>query len=121
MRKEKYQYVVFFDTTCTLPFKNVMNMMFHVLICLRVSATALVPLQGIYLCVCTTFWWSAATRINQTTPLLARLSPQLLARLEARQCLKDIEARLFPGDGGPENGEQPTASPPRCSNTLSLT
>ncbi|XP_033971328.1 DNA repair protein XRCC2 isoform X1 [Trematomus bernacchii] len=30
---------------------------------------------------------------------------QLFARLEARRCLKDIEKKLFPGDGGPENGE----------------
>uniref|UniRef100_I3KLB4 X-ray repair cross complementing 2 n=1 Tax=Oreochromis niloticus TaxID=8128 RepID=I3KLB4_ORENI len=31
-------------------------------------------------------------------------SPQLLARLEARRCLKDIEPRLFPEDGGPDQG-----------------
>lgn len=30
---------------------------------------------------------------------------QLFARLEARRCLKDIEKKLFPGDGGPEHGE----------------
>ncbi|XP_037549950.1 DNA repair protein XRCC2 [Nematolebias whitei] len=30
---------------------------------------------------------------------------QLFARLEARRCLKDIEPRLFPDDGGPEQGE----------------
>uniref|UniRef100_A0A8D3D1M8 X-ray repair cross complementing 2 n=1 Tax=Scophthalmus maximus TaxID=52904 RepID=A0A8D3D1M8_SCOMX len=30
---------------------------------------------------------------------------QLFARLEARRCLKDIEPRLFPGDGGPQHGE----------------
>ncbi|XP_071340328.1 DNA repair protein XRCC2 [Trachinotus anak] len=30
---------------------------------------------------------------------------QLFARLEARRCLKDIEPRLFPEDGGPDHGE----------------
>ncbi|XP_041670194.1 DNA repair protein XRCC2 [Cheilinus undulatus] len=30
---------------------------------------------------------------------------QLFARLEARRCLKDIEPRLFPEDGGPNHGE----------------
>uniref|UniRef100_A0A673AQ30 RecA family profile 1 domain-containing protein n=1 Tax=Sphaeramia orbicularis TaxID=375764 RepID=A0A673AQ30_9TELE len=30
---------------------------------------------------------------------------QLFARLEARRCLKDIEPRLFPKDGGPNHGE----------------
>ncbi|XP_034082090.1 DNA repair protein XRCC2 isoform X3 [Gymnodraco acuticeps] len=30
---------------------------------------------------------------------------QLFARLEARRCLKDIENKLFPGDGGPEPGK----------------
>ncbi|XP_056219905.1 DNA repair protein XRCC2 [Seriola aureovittata] len=30
---------------------------------------------------------------------------QLFARLEARRCLKDIEPRLFPEDGGPYHGE----------------
>ncbi|XP_055086040.1 DNA repair protein XRCC2 [Periophthalmus magnuspinnatus] len=30
---------------------------------------------------------------------------QLFARLEARRSLKDIEPRLFPDNGGPENGE----------------
>ncbi|XP_024859241.1 DNA repair protein XRCC2 isoform X3 [Kryptolebias marmoratus] len=30
---------------------------------------------------------------------------QLFARLEARRCLKDIEPRLFPDDGGPDHGE----------------
>ncbi|KAK2859756.1 hypothetical protein Q5P01_004376 [Channa striata] len=30
---------------------------------------------------------------------------QLLARLEGRRCLKDIEPRLFPEDGGPDHGE----------------
>lgn len=30
---------------------------------------------------------------------------QLFARLEARRCLKDIEPRLFPEDGGPTHGE----------------
>uniref|UniRef100_A0A8C6TXF6 RecA family profile 1 domain-containing protein n=1 Tax=Neogobius melanostomus TaxID=47308 RepID=A0A8C6TXF6_9GOBI len=30
---------------------------------------------------------------------------QLFARLEARRCLKDLEPRLFPEDGGPDNGE----------------
>ncbi|XP_075308805.1 DNA repair protein XRCC2 [Odontesthes bonariensis] len=30
---------------------------------------------------------------------------QLFARLEARRCLKDIEPRLFPNDGGPDHGE----------------
>ncbi|XP_040922226.1 DNA repair protein XRCC2 [Toxotes jaculatrix] len=30
---------------------------------------------------------------------------QLFARLEARRCLKDIEPRLFPEDGGPNYGE----------------
>lgn len=32
------------------------------------------------------------------------VSLQLLARLEARRCLKDIEPRLFPEDGGPDHG-----------------
>lgn len=32
-------------------------------------------------------------------------SPQLFARLEARRCLKDIEPRLFPEDGGPDQGD----------------
>lgn len=56
---------------------------------------------------------STANRINCTTPLLAAafLFLQLLARLEARRCLKDIEARLFTGDGGPEHGKQLSASP----------
>ncbi|XP_054479079.1 DNA repair protein XRCC2 [Anoplopoma fimbria] len=30
---------------------------------------------------------------------------QLFARLDARRCLKDIEPRLFPEDGGPDHGE----------------
>uniref|UniRef100_A0A3P9P247 X-ray repair cross complementing 2 n=1 Tax=Poecilia reticulata TaxID=8081 RepID=A0A3P9P247_POERE len=30
---------------------------------------------------------------------------QLFARLEARRCLKDVEPRLFAGDGGPDRGE----------------
>lgn len=30
---------------------------------------------------------------------------QLFARLEARRCLKDIETRLFPEDGGPDHGD----------------
>nr|XP_046227908.1 DNA repair protein XRCC2 isoform X2 [Scatophagus argus] len=30
---------------------------------------------------------------------------QLFARLEARRCLRDIEPRLFPEDGGPDHGE----------------
>lgn len=30
---------------------------------------------------------------------------QLLARLEGRRCLKDIEPHLFPEDGGPDHGE----------------
>ncbi|KAM4718695.1 DNA repair protein XRCC2 [Anableps anableps] len=30
---------------------------------------------------------------------------QLFARLEARQCLKDVEPRLFGDDGGPDHGE----------------
>nr|XP_020481130.1 DNA repair protein XRCC2 [Monopterus albus] len=30
---------------------------------------------------------------------------QLLARLEARRCLKDVEPRLFPENGGPRKGE----------------
>ncbi|CAK6981067.1 DNA repair protein XRCC2 [Scomber scombrus] len=30
---------------------------------------------------------------------------QLFARLEARRCLKDIEPRLFPEDGGPDHGK----------------
>ncbi|KAG7222993.1 hypothetical protein INR49_029215 [Caranx melampygus] len=30
---------------------------------------------------------------------------QLFARLEARRCLKDIEPRLFPENGGPDHGE----------------
>ncbi|KAK7881194.1 hypothetical protein WMY93_029603 [Mugilogobius chulae] len=30
---------------------------------------------------------------------------QLFARLESRRCLKDVEPRLFPEDGGPENGD----------------
>lgn len=50
---------------------------------------------------------SAATRIDQTATLRVFLPLQLLARLEARQCLKDIEARLFPKDAGPVNGEKP--------------
>uniref|UniRef100_A0A3Q0S3G4 RecA family profile 1 domain-containing protein n=1 Tax=Amphilophus citrinellus TaxID=61819 RepID=A0A3Q0S3G4_AMPCI len=33
------------------------------------------------------------------------VSLQLFARLEARRCLKDIEPRLFPEDGGPDHGE----------------
>uniref|UniRef100_M3ZS46 X-ray repair cross complementing 2 n=2 Tax=Xiphophorus TaxID=8082 RepID=M3ZS46_XIPMA len=33
------------------------------------------------------------------------VSLQLLARLEARRCLKDIEPQLFADDGGPDRGE----------------
>uniref|UniRef100_A0A665U1S3 RecA family profile 1 domain-containing protein n=1 Tax=Echeneis naucrates TaxID=173247 RepID=A0A665U1S3_ECHNA len=33
------------------------------------------------------------------------VSLQLFARLEARRCLKDIEPRLFPEDGGPDHGD----------------
>lgn len=47
---------------------------------------------------------------GSTAQHCSSLFPQLLARLEARRCLKDIEARLFPGDGGPEHGEQLSAS-----------
>ncbi|XP_045898434.1 DNA repair protein XRCC2, partial [Micropterus dolomieu] len=37
--------------------------------------------------------------------LIGGVSLQLFARLEARRCLKDIEPRLFPEDGGPDHGE----------------
>uniref|UniRef100_A0A3P8Q8P2 RecA family profile 1 domain-containing protein n=1 Tax=Astatotilapia calliptera TaxID=8154 RepID=A0A3P8Q8P2_ASTCA len=42
-------------------------------------------------------------------------SCQLLARLEARRCLKDIEPRLFPEDRGPDQGDWPR--PPTHSKT----
>lgn len=35
---------------------------------------------------------------------------QLFARLEARRCLKDLEPRLFPEDGGPDNGDCPVST-----------
>uniref|UniRef100_A0A665U1R8 RecA family profile 1 domain-containing protein n=1 Tax=Echeneis naucrates TaxID=173247 RepID=A0A665U1R8_ECHNA len=37
--------------------------------------------------------------------MMSCVSLQLFARLEARRCLKDIEPRLFPEDGGPDHGE----------------
>ncbi|XP_059182930.1 DNA repair protein XRCC2 [Centropristis striata] len=36
---------------------------------------------------------------------MAESGAQLFARLEARRCLKDVEPRLFPADGGPDHGE----------------
>ncbi|XP_029979524.1 DNA repair protein XRCC2 isoform X2 [Sphaeramia orbicularis] len=36
---------------------------------------------------------------------MTETAAQLFARLEARRCLKDIEPRLFPKDGGPNHGE----------------
>ncbi|XP_023256909.1 DNA repair protein XRCC2-like [Seriola lalandi dorsalis] len=49
---------------------------------------------------------------------------QLFARLEARRCLKDIEPRLFPEDGGPDHGDCPGPLPvseeklSKCSELL---
>ncbi|XP_041817503.1 DNA repair protein XRCC2 isoform X3 [Chelmon rostratus] len=45
-----------------------------------------------------TCWYSVFT-------VMSCVSLQLFARLEARRCLKDIEPRLFPEDGGPDHGE----------------
>lgn len=36
---------------------------------------------------------------------MTETAAQLFARLEARRCLKDIEPRLFPNNGGPNHGE----------------
>ncbi|XP_067341722.1 DNA repair protein XRCC2 isoform X1 [Channa argus] len=40
-----------------------------------------------------------------SVPAVVLLLGLLLARLEGRRCLKDIEPRLFPEDGGPDHGE----------------
>ena len=45
---------------------------------------------------------------------------QLFARLEARRSLKDIETRLFPEDGGPDQGDMPRPLPVSTSHVTSL-
>ncbi|KAM3593040.1 uncharacterized protein V6R79_004951 [Siganus canaliculatus] len=42
---------------------------------------------------------------EEEASLLRSRRRRLFARLEARRCLKDIEPRLFPEDGGPDHGE----------------
>ncbi|XP_017158665.1 DNA repair protein XRCC2 isoform X1 [Poecilia reticulata] len=45
---------------------------------------------------------------------------QLFARLEARRCLKDVEPRLFAGDGGPDRGEVVEVYGPEGTGEVSL-